>query len=321
MSLTGQSFRPLIIGKRNGILHWFEDVLAELPTSTQHFAINDFGLTGRILKHWSGADSARYQKCVAAALATTLASARPSHVFVVDRFYLSAEVNAVLAQCGARTAQWAGDRFDERLAQNTGIQDFFFTDTGLLQAGLDMGLSSHYLPLAAHKPTVALLPWQQRTSELLFVGAPSPSRIALLEGIRHPVRVIGPKWPALRNPQVTTLNKRLSLHEVRQLYARHRFVLNQINSGNLVCGLPARCFDATAHGACLITDEVIDLALNFKPGLEVLVYSHVEQLNEHLQAAINAPELAETIALAGQERSLNEHLFSHRLAQMLSTIS
>jgi len=229
----------LIIGKRNGILHWFEDVLAELPASTPHFAINDFGLTGRLLKHWSGPDSTRYQKAVAAALATTLASARPSHVFVVDRFYLSAEVNAVLAQCGARTAQWAGDRFDERLAQNTGIQDFFFTDTGLLQSGLDMGLSSHYLPLAAHKPTVALLPWQQRTSELLFVGAPSPSRIALLEGIRHPVRVIGPKWPALRNPQVTTLNKRLSLHQVRQLYARHRFVLNQINSGNLVCGLPA----------------------------------------------------------------------------------
>lgn len=318
---VNEASQLLIIGKRNGILHWFEDVLAELPASISHFAINDFGLTGRLLKHWSGPDSARYQRSVAAALAHTLDLARPSQILVVDRFYLSAEVNAVLAQYSARTAQWAGDRFDERLAQNTGIQDFFFTDTGLLQAGFDMGLSSHYLPLAAHEPTVTLLPWQQRTSELLFVGAPSPSRIALLEGIRHPVRVIGPKWPALRNPQVTTLNKRLSLHEVRQLYAQHRFVLNQINSGNLVCGLPARCFDATAHGACLITDEVADLVLNFKPGLEVLVYSHVEQLNEHLLAAIDAPELAETIALAGQERSLNEHLFSHRLAQMLSTIS
>lgn len=311
----------LIIGKRNGILHWFEDVLAELPTSTPHFAINDFGLSGRLLKHLLGPDSARYKKSVAAALADTVTSNRPSNILVVDRFYLSPEVNTVLEKSGARTAQWAGDRFDERLAQNTGIQDFFFTDTGLLQAGLDMGLTSHYLPLATHKPNVPLLPWQQRTSELLFVGAPSPSRIELLEGIRHPVRVIGPKWPVLRNVQVTTLNKRLSLHEVRQLYAKHRFVLNQINSDNLVCGLPARCFDATIHGACLLTDEVADLSLNFRPNLDVLVYSNVEQLNEHLQAAIEVPELAETIALAGQKRSLNEHLFSHRLAQMLRTIS
>lgn len=316
-----RQYSTFVVGKKDGILHWFEDVFSALPTSSPYFAINDFGYAGRLLKHLLGAESSHYQFYVALALAKALTVSRPSHIIVVDRFYLSPEVNAVLAKSGARTAQWAGDRFDERLAQNTGIQDFFFTDTGLLQAGLDMGLTSHYLPLATHKPNVPLLPWQQRTSELLFVGAPSPSRIEILEGIRHPVRVIGPKWPVLRNAQVTTLNKRLSLHEVRQLYAKHRFVLNQINSDNLVCGLPARCFDATIHGACLLTDEVADLSLNFRPNLDVLVYSNVEQLNEHLQAAIEVPELAETIALAGQKRSLNEHLFSHRLAQMLRTIS
>ena len=184
-----------------------------------------------------------------------------------------------------------------------------------------MRLSSHYLPLAAQIPQITLLPWQQRTSELLFVGAPSLSRIALLEGIRHPVRVIGPKWPKLSNPKVTTFNKRLSLQSVRTLYAQHRFVLNQINSVNLVCGLPARCFDATAHGACLITDAVADLELNFKPGDEALIYRNIEQLNEHLQTVTNKPYLAQAIALAGQKRSLNEHLFGHRLAQMLRTIT
>lgn len=303
----------MVVGKEGGILHWFEDVLAALPGDAPRFALNKFGLTGRLLKHMQGADSPRYQRRLADALAARIAQTRPDRILVTDLFYLSREVNDVLRQSGALTLQWVGDRFDERLAGNVGIGHFFFTDTGLVRDGVALGLDSHYLPLATHRPTVPLLPWEQRATELLMVGAPSPSRITLLETLRHPALVIGPKWPVLQNPQVRVVRKRLSLEEVRALYGRHRFVLNQMNAGNLVCGLPARCFDATAHGACLLTDAVADLPLNFAPGREVLVYAGAEELDALLRGA---GEVGEEVALAGQQRSLEGHLFRHRLAAM-----
>lgn len=307
----------MVVGKEGGILHWFEDVLAALPSEAPRFSLNKFGMTGRLLKHTLGADSPHYQKRLADALSARIAHARPDRILVTDLFYLSREVNDVLRQSGATTLQWVGDRFDERLAGNFGIGRLFFTDTGLVKDGMALGLDSHYLPLATHQPVVPLLPWEQRSPELLMVGAPSPSRIALLETLRHPALVMGPKWPVLQNPRVRVVRKRLSLQEVRTLYGRHRFVLNQMNAGNLVCGLPARCFDATAHGACLLTDSVADLPLNFAAGKEVLVYAQAEELDALLGNTGNA---SEQVALAGQRRSLEQHLFAHRLASMTNTL-
>lgn len=312
--------RTMVIGKHNGILHWFEDTLKALPKNTSNFAFNSFGLLGRIYKHVLGTESLHYQNATANALERSITKERPTHIIVVDRFYLSPDVNRVLANSNAHTAQWIGDRFDSRLKSHSGIQNFFFTDTGLLMAGEQMGLKSHYLPLATQPAQEALLPWEDRATELLFVGAPSAERIEILKKIRHSIRVIGPKWPHIDNPNVSLARHRLSLAEVRQLYASHRFVLNQINAGNLVCGLPARCFDATERGACLITDAVQDLPLNFNIDHEVLTYTSIETLNELLHSLKSHPEAAQRIAMAGQLRCNQQHHFQHRVRSLLQTL-
>jgi len=309
--------KVLVIGKKNGILHWHEDVISCLPIDTRSsFSLNSFSLKGRLTKHLLGGDSSHHQDMMAKALRESINIEKPSIIYIIDRFYLSAKVNAAIANSGAKVAQWVGDKFDHRLALNNSVDSFFFTDTGLVKAALDMQLNCHYLPLAAHRPCIKLLPWEQRRTELLFVGAPSPSRIQLLEQINYPTLVIGPKWPQLRNSNLNISRKRISLYETRTLYSKHKFVLNHINNNNLVCGLPSRCFDATAHGACLLTDAVADLSLNFTESKEVVTYSQIDQLNSTIENLLQTPNRAEQIALAGQTRTLNEHLLEHRIYQM-----
>jgi spore maturation protein CgeB len=319
--MTSTSYlKILIIGKKNGILHWYEDILAASPSDTSSFAMNSFGLVGRLAKHWPGVGSRKLQHLTSLSLCDVINTKKPSLILIIDRFYLSPEVNAVIAKSGAKVAQWVGDKFDSRLALNSSVDEFFFTDTGLVKDAISMGLNCHYLPLATHLPDVKLMPWLQRTSKILFIGAPSESRITLLEQVKHPMLIIGPNWPNFHNPMAHVIRKRISIHETRAFYAKHRFVLNKINNNNLVCGLPARCFDATAYGSCLITDAVADLPLNFSEPEEAITYSSIDQLNTTISELINNSTLANKISLAGHNRTLKDHLFKHRLSNIINKL-
>lgn len=305
--------RILVIGKRGGILHWYEDVLTAAGPDASGFTLNHHNFASRMAGHLLGKQDARVRKLVHDGLAATLARLQPELVLIVDLFYLEPPVNALLQSCGATVVQWIGDRFEDRLARNTAVQHFYWTDTGLLEPARRLGLpEGRYLPLAANLPEAPLPAWNERREDILFIGAPSANRIALLEQLDHPVRVIGPGWPAFRNPKITVTPRRMAVMKARELYRQHKFVLNIINRDNIISGLPSRCFDATAHGACLLTDNVTDLARNFEPGREVLAYDDAGQLAGLMRTLADADLGA--IAEAGQQRTAREHRFADRLA-------
>jgi len=168
----------------------------------------------------------------------------------------------LLIESNAKTAQWVGDQFDNKLAGNHGISDFLFTDTALAQRGESLGLRSHYLPLATTSIRVS--------------------------------------------------RQRLTLADVRKLYLQHKFVLNTINSSNITNGLPSRCFDVTGHGACLVTDDVADLHLNLVPNKECLVIPGGGGGQAIAELLTRAQDTAQSIAHAGQSRTLREHTWSNR---------
>ena len=303
----------LILGKRGGILNWYEDVTASAGSESVGLAMNHASWQLRLVKNVYGAESLTYRRMVAKHLEQVIQQVKPTHILVIDLFYFEQrpELNEILIASGAKTAQWIGDKFDAKLVANSGISDFFFTDTALAQQGLKLGLNSYYLPLATAASQI-LSPWLARSDELLFIAAPSDNRIKLLEQIDYPTRVIGPNWPRLKNTAIRINNKRLALADVRKLYTKHKYVLNVINSNNIISGLPARCFDVTGHGACLITDDVADLRLNLEPGKECLVIPRLSSGSAVSHILSNATNVAQSIAQAGQTRTLKEHTWTNR---------
>lgn len=307
--------RLLIIGKQNGILHWYEDVLNAAGNDAAGFSLTHHNVLARLAGHVLGKNHPRVRRLVRDGLASAIRRHQPELILIVDLFYLEPAINQLLLDSGIPTAQWIGDKFEDRLTKNTAVKRFYFTDTGLIPLAERIGLSGHYLPLAANPPTHPLPAWETRRDEILFIGAPSPERIKLIEKIEHPILVIGPGWPMLDNPKAKIIQQRVSIRKTRRLYARHKFVLNIMNENNVINGLPQRCFDATIHGACLLLNATPDTSLNFREGEDVFIFRSPSEI-EHLTLA---NDKAEAIAEQGRKKSVVAHTFTSRVKQIITT--
>lgn len=99
--------------------------------------------------------------------------------------------------------------------------------------------------------------------------------------------------------------------------ARSRVTLNrhinvaENNANNM------RLYEATGVGALLLTDRKDNLGELFEVGKEVVAYSSQEEAAELIRYYIDHPAEASAIARAGQQRTLSEHTYAHRMAELV----
>jgi len=77
-----------------------------------------------------------------------------------------------------------------------------------------------------------------------------------------------------------------------------------------------RLYEATGSGTCLVTDWKPDLAELFDPESEVVAYRSAEECVEKVAYVLANPAARDRIAAAGQARTLREHGFERRAADM-----
>jgi spore maturation protein CgeB len=77
-----------------------------------------------------------------------------------------------------------------------------------------------------------------------------------------------------------------------------------------------RLFETTGVGACLLTDWKENLSELFEPGKEVLTYRSVEECVEKVNYILEHEDERDSIAAAGQRRTLREHTFDNRAARI-----
>ena len=103
--------------------------------------------------------------------------------------------------------------------------------------------------------------------------------------------------------------------------ARSRITLNrhinvaENNANNM------RLYEATGVGAMLLTDRKDNLQELFDIGKEVVAYSSKEEAAELVRHYLDHPEEAEKIAQAGQTRTLREHTYRARMAELVSIVT
>lgn len=76
-----------------------------------------------------------------------------------------------------------------------------------------------------------------------------------------------------------------------------------------------RLFEATGCGACLVTDFKDNLGDYFEDGKEVIAYKSPEECVEKVKYLLNHPAEYQSIAKAGQERTLTQYTYQKRVLE------
>jgi len=106
--------------------------------------------------------------------------------------------------------------------------------------------------------------------------------------------------------------------EVGQVYSQSRIVFNCSIAGDVTM----RIFEGTACGALVLTDAVANgLDELFETGREIVVYQNDADLLEKVAYYLSHEEERETIARAGQKRTLGEHTYVHRVAKIVEIVN
>jgi spore maturation protein CgeB len=189
------------------------------------------------------------------------------------------------------------------------------------------GVSSSWLPLAfdnAQREVFDQSGWPERIRDVTFVGTFG----------RHQ-RNTGPLLKAISKEiptlQIFTLSKLKQLKrfglasffrgrawgpEMYKILAESKIVINR--HGPVADGFSVnfRMFEATGMGALLVTEKGKNISDLFELDKEVLTYDSVSDAVQVLKTALADFDKYESVAAAGQHRTLTEHTYEQRAADI-----
>lgn len=314
----------LVLGKRGGILQWYEGLL-DAQNSLNDMRINGFALNHnnwheRIFKKLLKLSGKNVDYYTSKLLAKKISETQPDIILIADVFYFTLPLLQVLQQAKpkAKIYHWIGDFFDERLIHSSSVVDrFLFTDSSFLDDARQMGIHQvAYLPLAFN-PSIFYPPQTSlpRKDILLFIGAWSENRQALLQQLRIPVTVYGKGWDKLKSDYITVHPHNLGLQQVADLYRQYKYVLNIINRNNTRIGLNMRCFETLGAGAILVTEYSNDLSHCFNIDKDLIYFNNAAELTTKMSSK---PYID---AHASCNNAHLNHTYAQRISAILSSLS
>jgi hypothetical protein len=164
--------------------------------------------------------------------------------------------------------------------------------------------------------------------EVSFVGTVSPDhrqRVALLEAVaqRYDLKLFGnpPRALPVSSPLHRCFQSEVWGAEMYQVLRRSKISLNShIDMAGREAG-NMRLFEATGVGAFLLTDFKDNLHTLFAPGREVAAWRSIDDCLEIIARAARDGEGCAAVAAAGQARTLAQHTYRHRAAEILQHVA
>jgi spore maturation protein CgeB len=204
--------------------------------------------------------------------------------------------------------------------------DVIFSSLPNLQERIrSLGVKSDHLPIAFDARLLDEVNLSARDIPLSFVGGISrqhSSTIPMLQAAweaNDGLEIFGYGGTELKDyPELASRHR--GERWGRQMYevlARSEVTLNRHIDVAEQFANNMRLYEATGMGSLLITDHKVNLHEIFEVGSEVLAYSSLEELKDHIVWARENPLAAREIARRGQDRTIRDH--SYR--QCIETLS
>jgi len=164
--------------------------------------------------------------------------------------------------------------------------------------------------------------------EVSFVGTVSPDhrqRISLLEAVaqRYDLKLFGnpPQALSAASPLHRCFQGEVWGADMYQALRRSKVTLNShIDMAGREAG-NMRLFEATGVGAFLLTDFKDNLHTLFAPDREVAVWRSVDDCIKVIERVLADDADRKAIAHAGQARTMAQHTYRHRAAEILDFVS
>ncbi len=189
------------------------------------------------------------------------------------------------------------------------------------------GIRSEVSRLCFEPKVLSRLPRESRIFNIAFVGSfhsVHRSRTAFLEALslRFPqLRIWGPAINGL--PSGSPIQRcyvgQAWGREMYRILRRSKIVLNH-HGDTAPYANNFRLYEATGVGSLLITDWKRDLHHIFEPGREVAVYQSLDECAGLIHYYLEHDHEREAIARAGQERTLKEHTYYHRMQELIDIV-
>lgn len=189
------------------------------------------------------------------------------------------------------------------------------------------GLHSELFKLGFEPSVLSRLKTPRKVTATAFIGALTwahRERLELLEYLceRVPMTVWGYTESGIApNSAIGKYWKGLSWGlETYQILADAKIALNMHADFAKDFANNIRLYETTGVGTMLLTDSKKNLADMFKPGKEVVAYRSREECAELIEYYLNHDEERDSIALAGQRRTLENHTYYLRMQELLAIV-
>jgi hypothetical protein len=195
----------------------------------------------------------------------------------------------------------------------------------------EAGVDAEWLPLAFDATTLAVVGSRPREISVSFAGSVSDvhsARIAVIQAIGKRTGIDVWSADAARLPPRPATEYRTHPSvwgtDLYQVLASSKLTLNVHAQNEDTPPMDAnnyRLFEATGMGALLVTDRLRTLDRLFHVGREVVDYGSPEECAELVAHYVDHPGEAQSIAAAGQARTLREHTWADRMAREAAMIA
>lgn len=189
------------------------------------------------------------------------------------------------------------------------------------------GVASEYFRIGFGKTVLDRLGIIPQSYDTTFIGGYSAHhrrRIEFLDRIAQSLPVDFWGYGALSLPAHCAIRRRYhgeawGLDMYRRL-AASRITLNLHIDVAEDYANNMRLYEATGVGACLVTDAKQNLNDLFEVGKEVVAYTSPEDCIQKIRYLLDHEDERAAIAQAGQERTLREHTYFHRMQELVEII-
>lgn len=189
------------------------------------------------------------------------------------------------------------------------------------------GLSSEFHRLGFETTILERLGEEEKTKPVTFVGSLFRAHASRRKWLDHVCRHVevevwgGDAYGFSEESAVFSYRKGtawgLDMYRILQsslITLNHHIDVAECYANNL------RLYEATGVGTLLITDRKENLREMFEPGKEVVAYRSPQECVELIQYYLEHDDERVAIASAGQQRTLREHDYYHRMQEMVDIV-
>lgn len=148
--------------------------------------------------------------------------------------------------------------------------------------------------------------------DVSFVGTAQPAREEMIAALRQrgvDVACFGHGWPS----------GAIAPENIPYIFRNSRISLNFSNSSG-ANQVKARMFEVTGAGGFLLTQTAPGLNSIFELGHEIVVFNDLDECVSYVRRYLDEPADRDTIAMAGNRRTLMEYTYVERLRTILASL-